>query len=320
MDREGSAIRRLDRLLWGAIALTAAMVLAAPLVSKFRVAWPTFAAPALTCALLLAAGTFYRTWRVDARLASGLTCTAQVIAFAAVGAPLSYIAASANLPLRDDALAAIDQALGFDWRALLSFMNAFPELYAVLRPIYLSLTLQMTTVVLCLAFCGHLLWLRVYNLAFCFAALISIAVSVVLPAAGAWTHYGLSPSDSTIFPAVSTSWPVFEGLRDASLRTLIAVGSEGIITFPSLHAALAVIVIAALWPVHALRWLAVAVNSAMLIATPIDGSHYLVDVLAGIGVAILSLAAAHALASAATWMPVPLPGGAKLTATAGRGN
>ena len=53
---------------------------------------------------------------------------------------------------------------------------------------------------------------------------------------------------------MSTSWPVFYGLRDGTFRFLVAVGAEGIITFPSLHAALAVIVIAAIWPVAVLRW------------------------------------------------------------------
>ena len=51
-------------------------------------------------------------------------------------------------------------------------------------------------------------------------------------------------------PAVHTVWPVFFGLRDGSFRALVAIGSEGVITFPSLHAALAVILIAALWPMR----------------------------------------------------------------------
>jgi hypothetical protein len=150
----------------------------------------------------------------------------------------------------------------------------------VLRPIYLSLTLQMATVVLCLAFSGRLLWLRVYTLAFVCVVLLSIAISAMLPAAGAWPHYGLTGADSRIVPAVSTSWPVFYGLRDGSFRLLVAVGSEGIITFPSVHAALAIIVIAALWPMPALRFVAIAINLLMLLATPIDGSHYFVDIAA----------------------------------------
>ena len=102
-----------------------------------------------------------------------------------------------------------------------------------------------------------------------------------------------------ILPAVHTSWPVFYGLRDGTFRALVAVGSEGIITFPSLHAALAVIVVAALWPVPVLRWAFLALNVAMLVATPIDGSHYFIDVLAGVALAALSLVAARAIAARA---------------------
>ena len=35
----------------------------------------------------------------------------------------------------------------------------------------------------------------------------------------------------------------------------------------------------------------------MLVATPVDGSHYLIDVIAGVVIAALSLLAAHAIAA-----------------------
>jgi hypothetical protein len=281
------------------VVAVAIVVVAAPFLTDFLVAWRTFAAPTLACAVLFAAGCFYRRWRPDERLASGLLSTAQVVAFTAVAAPLSYIAASANLPLYDHGLDAIDRALGFDWKALLAIMDDSPLTHAVLLLAYLSLTLQITTVVLYLAFSGRLLWLRVFILAFFCAAMISISISAVLPAAGAWPYYGIAATDSQIFPAVSTSWPVFYGLRDGTFRLLMALGSEGIITFPSLHAALAVIVVAALWPIAVLRWMFVALNAMMLIATPIDGSHYLIDVVAGIALALLCLTLAQAIAARA---------------------
>jgi hypothetical protein len=299
MDGEALKLRRLDRLIWALVALTAACVLAAPYVSRFRIAWDTFLGPGIACAILIAGGFVYRHWRKDARLASGLTSTAHVIAFAAVGAPLSYLAAAlgAELPLHDRVFDAIDRALGLDWKALLAAMNAAPLLYAPLRVSYLSLTLQMTTVVLCLAYTGRLVWLRVYTLAFIFAALICIAISAALPAAGVWPYYGLTAADSpVVLPAVSTSWPVFYGLRDGSFRDLVAVGSEGIITFPSLHAALAVVLIAGLWPVPKLRWAILTLNLLMLAGTPIDGSHYFADVFAGIALAALSIYASHLIA------------------------
>jgi membrane-associated phospholipid phosphatase len=293
MTTESPALRRLDHLIWALIAAVMVIVLAAPFVSGFYIDVPTFLPPILATLILITAAWFYRRLRPDPRLASGLENTAQVIAFAAVGAPLSYLAAAANFPLQDQIFDAADRALGLDWNALLVWMDASPITQAVLRPIYLSLTLQMTTAVLCLAFTGRLLWLRVYTLSFIFAALVTIAISALLPATGAWPFHALTAvKASHITPAVSTSWPVFYGLRDGSFRALVAIGSEGIISFPSLHSALAVILIMALWPVPVLRWVMLALNLAMLAATPIDGSHYFTDVFAGIVVAVLAFLAA----------------------------
>jgi membrane-associated phospholipid phosphatase len=167
----------------------------------------------------------------------------------------------------------------------------------------------MALAVLCLAFTGRLLWLRAYMLAFVFAALVTIALSAVLPAAGVWLHYGLTEADARVVPVVSTVWPVFTGLRDGTLRALVALGAEGVITFPSLHAALAVILIAALWPIRVLRWPILVLNTVMLAATPIDGAHYLIDVLAGVAVAVLSLLAAWVVVARAGRAPARLAAG-----------
>src|SRR5262249_43716633 len=120
------ATHALDQLIWTIVAAVSAAVLIAPAISNFRIDWSSFAMPAGTCAALLAGSWFYRTRRVDPRLASGLGCTAQMIAFGAVGAPLSYLAASLNLPLQDSVFDALDRAIGFDWPALFAFITARP--------------------------------------------------------------------------------------------------------------------------------------------------------------------------------------------------
>jgi len=63
--------------------------------------------------------------------------------------------------------------------------------------------------------------------------------------------------------------------------------AEGIISFPSLHAALAVLFIFALWPVKWLRWIALSINLVMIAATPVDGSHYFTDIIAGLVISTL---------------------------------
>jgi hypothetical protein len=214
----------------------------------------------------------------------------------AVGAPLSYLAASAGFPLHDQAFDAADKALGFDWMTLLTWLNAHTTVLVVFRAIYLSLMLQATLIVLSLAFTGQLAWLRIFVFAFICAAIATIAISCVLPAEGVWSHYGLDANHASYaIPVSHTSWPVFHGLRDGTYRQLMADGAEGIITFPSLHAALAMILCAVSWPNRWLWWLIIPTNFVMLAATPIEGSHYIVDVIAGIAIAGLSVAASLAL-------------------------
>lgn len=292
---ENAATHELDRFIWMIIAAVGAAVLVAPAISGFRIDWPSFAMPVGTCAALLAGHWFYRVRRVDPRLASALGCTAQIIAFGAVGAPLSYLAASFNLPLQDGFFDALDRALGFDWSALFEFITARPVLATVLRAAYVSFTVQASLVVLALALFGQLLWLRVFVLSFVLTALVTIAVSAMLPGVGAWEFHGMPSGPDSTIPIAQSSLPVFHALRDGTLRQLVAFGAEGIITFPSLHAALGLILMAALWPVAGLRWIPIAVNAVMIGATPIDGMHYLVDVIAGLLIAPPCIAAARAL-------------------------
>jgi len=295
MAWHAGGLRRLDCIIWTVIAAVAALDLLAAAFDGFRLAMTSFAAPGGTAFVLVIAARYYGIRRRDPHVASALESTAHVVAFAAVAAPLSYVAASAALPLQDAAFDSLDRAIRFDWNGLLAIFERFPDLHRFMRAIYLSLTVQMTAVVLLLGFSGRLAWLRVYTFAFIIAALVTIAVSAVMPAQGVWLHYGLQSADPALLPVSHTSWPVFLGLRDGSYRLLMATGAEGVITFPSLHAALAVILIAALWPVPVARWLGGGVNVLMLAATPIDGSHYLIDILAGIAIAIVSLYAARAL-------------------------
>jgi membrane-associated phospholipid phosphatase len=44
-----------------------------------------------------------------------------------------------------------------------------------------------------------------------------------------------------------------------------------------------------LWKIPYVRWFGLGLNLAMIAATPIQGSHYLVDVLAGMSIAALSI-------------------------------
>ena len=288
MAADAPDLRRAARANWLAIGATAAIVVAGGWLTETHVDWRSFALPALLATASLVIARFYDSRRREAGIAAIFGTTAQLVCFTAVGAPLSYLAARAGYPLWDATLAAWDQQIGFDWPAALKTISAHPQLETVLGLAYGSLLPQMIFTTLALGFTGRIARLQTFLSAFIACTLTTIVMSAFLPATGPWLFLGLDPSAAHGFlPTSSTSWPVFLGLRDGSLHTLHALGSEGIITFPSLHAALAVIFALALWQVPILRWIVLGLNITMLLATPLYGSHYLVDVLAGIAIAVV---------------------------------
>lgn len=292
MIGHAAGIRRLDGIIWAIIVALAVTILMAPLASNFQLMGRSF---------LMAGGAtaLSQTHRPDPRLASALGGTAQIVAFAAVGAPFSYVAASFDLPLRDAWFDAADRALGLDWSALLNWMDAHANLHPLFRVIYLSLLPQTVIVVLALALAGRLAWMRVFVLAFMISAIVTIVIAALVPAQGVWGFHKLTPAAyPDIVPATQEfHLPIFLGLRDGSFRQLMGMGSQGIVTFPSLHAALALILTVGMWPIPVLRWIATAINTLMLVSIPIDGGHYFIDVPAGLAIALLSIMAARRIAA-----------------------
>lgn len=297
MQWHAAGLRRSDRIIWSIIALVALIVVLAPDVSRFRLVWSSFLVPGAATVAFLAGQYFYQRHRTDFRLVAGLSGTAQLIAFAAVAAPLSYLAASVDLPFHDHLLDGLDRALGLDWPSWLALMNAHPSVHTLAWLIYYSLLPQTAVIVLVLAFSGHLAWLRVYMLAFIITTLATIAVFAIVPSTGVWEllHLGSAPN-LHIVPAVHGDYlSILHGLRRGTYRLLIAAGAEGIINFPSLHGALAMLFALALWPVRVLRWIGLVLNVAMMFVIPVEGSHYFIDVFAGLAIACTSLLVARAI-------------------------
>jgi len=129
--------------------------------------------------------------------------------------------------------------------AWLAIMNAAPLLHAILAAAYASFAVQTTAIVIVLAISGHALRLRIFILSFMLLTLVTIAISTVMPAQGVWGYLHLSALDSpAIVPTTrDLPLPVFFGLRDGTFRHLVAEGAKGIISFPSLHAALGLLFI-----------------------------------------------------------------------------
>jgi membrane-associated phospholipid phosphatase len=292
-------LQQTNAAIWMAIGVVAIVVASAAMLGLVEIAWRSFLNPAIVAVLLTAGGWYYHSVRSERRLGAILVSTAQIICFAAVGAPLSYIAAMSGFPLQDAMFDAWDRQLNFDWLQMMQFIAAHPALQLVLHFAYASFALQSVTTIMALGIAGQLDRLAGFVAAFVCTTLVTIAVSAVYPAAGPWLFLDMQPAAANGFlPASSTSWPVFLGLRDGTFHTIFGLNAEGIITFPSLHAALGILFPLALWRIPVVRWFAFGLNGLMLVATPAYGSHYVVDVIAGVIVAVACWAAVTRLVSA----------------------
>jgi hypothetical protein len=87
----------------------------------------------------------------------------------------------------------------------------------------------------------------------------------------------------------------FEGARDGSLRTLDSRSLTGIITFPSFHAAAAVLLGWGFYHVPVARFVFVPLNIAMFASALLAGGHYLIDLPAGAAVAVVTILLAKSL-------------------------
>jgi membrane-associated phospholipid phosphatase len=124
------------------------------------------------------------------------------------------------------------------------------------------------------------------------ALTVTSAAAVLLPALGPCTYFQIAVGDFSNMSLIpQTEWTVpIEWLRAAAFHTEIPPIKIGMISFPSYHAATAILFVWAAWRTPGFRWIALAINAAMLLATPVCGAHYFVDVLAGVAVAVIVIA------------------------------
>jgi len=230
--------------------------------------------------------------RADPKLGFMLGTVAQIILTTVIVGPLSYVVAASDWPLQDDTLLVIDRAIGFDSRAVILFVNDHPALSAALNFGYSMIKWPLLVIPIVLATTFRFVRLQQFVTALTVALLVTIIISAFVPAIGSYQSLGLTASD---LPNVDLN--VFRlgqhdiaAVREGSLRHLELLHLAGIVTFPSFHAASAVLYAWAFYPVRGWGPISLILNILMIASTPIVGAHYLVDVIAGIVLAAASIA------------------------------
>jgi len=230
-----------------------------------------------------------------------LGSTGQILLIPVLGAPLTYIVASANLPLQDTGLNAIDHALGLDWLSYFEFIYDRRTLLTACVWAYAMIGWPTFGVPVVLGLTRRFRRLQEFTLAFALALIVTIVISIVVPAMGTYDFLKYFPNSDIFTPsAYLDQLRDLPLVRNGTLRQLDLLELGGIVTFPSFHAAAAVLYLWAFWAVPWMRLIALLANIAMLLATPVVGGHYFVDVFAGIAVAVGAILAARQISTWAT--------------------
>lgn len=240
-------------------------------------------------------------WRGHARTASAIEASALILGSGMTVACLSVLFTTIGAPFRDDMLAAADRWLfpALPWPAMVAAIVPHPRLIAAMCWVYTSLYWQPFIAILLLAIRDQ--EARIWR--FVHAWLLALALSLVIfafaPAITALPHYHIAQAS---IPAltVNAGWHpawLLGQIRSGQLHELGVASMTGLIDFPSFHAAAATLLAWAFRSAGRIGTVMIALDVAVLLTTPLIGSHYFIDVLAGIAVALVAILATRPAAA-----------------------
>ena len=209
---------------------------------------------------------------------------------------LTFALGTSERPLVDSALAAIDRVVipGLDWPAAMLWLSHRYALMAAANWVYESIGWQPMLLIVMLSLSGQQRRVWTFLTAWLGTLFVTCALFVLFPGVGAYAHFGLAAAE---VPAMRDPTPwhqaaVLTELRAGTLHHIGFVDLDGIVTFPSFHAAAAVLLAWAASSMRAIRWPAILLNGAMLISAIPIGGHYLIDIAAGCVVAVIGISLA----------------------------
>jgi membrane-associated phospholipid phosphatase len=271
------------------ISITASLII----LGGFSFSSPLARFPPIWCAMLVSGGLLARRY---GHSQVGGACESIGLLYSqsmAIGAATPMLTAY-SAPLADDLLARGDRALGFDWY---SYVMLFRDSWLALRLVgiaYMSFLWEAVVILVALFALGQNERAWRFVLAAAISLLLTIAVYPLVPAVGGFIHFHITP---TSYPnlGVPSPWsfaPAIEAMKSGTkvITTNLLVGY---VSFPSYHAATAVLFTWAAWRLGKVRWLFVAVNFCMTASAMIIGAHYLVDLIGGFAIASIGIGLAN---------------------------
>jgi hypothetical protein len=281
----------MHRLLWAVAALIIVVDLVWAALVHFDIDPRGYLFVAEVAAAVGALALFYGHIRKDEKLCDMLSGTAFLIVFSAAFGLLNYMLLTVAGPRIDAPLAAIDQALGFRWVAVMTFMAHHPLFNFVLQCFYNSVLPQIALTVLVLGWAGRTRDIFCFCLSVAVGAFVTVGFWTLFPSLGAFSFYHLPANVAAHLAVVSDSRYAQDlvHLFNFGPGRISPRDMRGLIAFPSFHGALAIMAAWYATRVKHLAWPAAILNAGVLVSIPIQGGHHMIDIFGGLAVAAFAL-------------------------------
>lgn len=239
---------------------------------------------------LLAAGIFYEVRRGELRLAAMLLAGAFLVIFTAACSLLNSFLLTVAGPNSDVFFDHLDRALGFDWYRAMLAVARHPLLNQVFFVAYNLVLPEIALLVLALSIWGRTQTVYRFCLRLALGALIAIGIWTMAPAFGAMALYELPPDLHPMLSMTGAMGRAQIALLHSGPGLIVPDMLHGsLVGFPSYHCVLALLVSWHAWELKSLRWPLVLLNAIVIVSTPSQGGHHLMDVLGAVPVTALAL-------------------------------
>lgn len=242
----------------------------------------------LICGVLVGIGRIPRYREIAEKLrcrdiALSVLCFRTVTMNAQAAVIATYIGAAVNRPEIQDALLAWEQSFGFDWLKSYQWVVRYEVIQQVLLFAYKTISYQMVLLCFLFGLLRRKQELCEMMLIFVISLIFVVAISTWYPAASAFPYFGISDSG----PASHLS--DYFSARSGVPIVMNPMAMQGIVSLPSFHAVVAVMLIYVTRNLRFIFPVALALNSVMLVSTFSVGGHYLADIGAGVIVGIVTI-------------------------------
>jgi hypothetical protein len=283
---------------------TACLSLALALATSIRADVEGVGQIAWVIAALMMISRLLRRERGSARISDSAGALAVAWIGGLGGGVLAVLGLRVQMPIADPLLLRADHALGFDGVAFVTALVGQGQwLFSIMAPTY-AYTMPLVALSMCvLAAAGQRI--EAWRACLCFNAtmLTTCLIAIFTPAKG----LGLwAPAELLAHlpdHAMTYFWGSFDLFYGVEPPVLALSSISGVISFPSFHAAMGVILIA-MWRSNAFARTATCLwTGFMLLGCFAYGGHYLVDLLGGVAVAAGWFAVSRYVESSARLKP-----------------